>query len=182
MIIEKGDSQRVQCEMKKTLTLLAAIASFGCYSATDDLAYGTMLLQARLTEYEQRYEYCKLAAESNQVSEAVIAKLRALPQEAATGLGFYHFRAIRNCALTEYASLLETLSSLEMENKEANNPAVATQIDTIKTVLFTNSVIAQEREFTELSEKIRIELGAIEQFQTPFNLFDTFERAWMTKQ
>lgn len=168
--------------MSKLITVALLLAFASSSYASDDLSYGSALLQTRFNEYHIKYELCQSLANETLLSDKDIETISELSSEAGIGLGFYQYKAIENCSKNEYLSLLTTLLSLEVMNRSQNLPAIQDQVHMIKHTLFTLSSINIEKSFVDLPKEIIDTLEEIPALKEPFNHFNAYDRAWPQSQ
>ncbi|UJF21926.1 hypothetical protein [Shewanella sp. OMA3-2] len=163
--------------MKNILILVFLVFSKTSFSG-DNTTYGSILLQTKFTQYEQKYAECQRVAENNKLSDDVINKLSHLSRGAGVGLGFYQFKALEKCSSQEYLAVLTILLSLESLNKKVKVVAIEEQINTYKILLFSVNHIDLEKSYIDLPEEIVEQLSSISELVQPFNSFDAYDRAW----
>jgi hypothetical protein len=170
----------MQSKMRKLITLLAIVASFGCNASNEDrVAFGLTLLSEKFTEFEARHSICINLSKSNTLSTESVKALKELPSSVGESLGFLSLKAIRECSSPEYNEVLRVLLSLESANKKVNNESANKKINTLKSLMFPVTEFNAEKKFSELPQELKNKLLMIKELNEPFNMLDGFERAWL---
>ncbi|WP_157619266.1 hypothetical protein [Psychromonas aquimarina] len=87
-------------------------------------------------------------------------------------------KALQTCALYEYSEVLRTLVSLGGHDELYNDTLLLKKINRIRSLLVADMNLYIEKEYSELSPNIKLELMLIDELQKPFNVMDAIERAW----
>ncbi|WP_394146588.1 hypothetical protein [Vibrio atypicus] len=171
--------------MKKIL-FLAFLSTFSCLTFASDsvinkVKIGVSSLDAAFINFEEKHAECLALAESTKLSTSVIEQLRKLPSEASSGLGYLSQRAIRNCAITELSEVMRLILTLEVIIEKEKYLHSDSRIISIKNLMFSMVDLNTEVNYLSLPNDIKMELDDIAQLNYPFNLVDSFERAWLSK-
>ncbi|MBD1559868.1 hypothetical protein HC752_23345 [Vibrio sp. S9_S30] len=171
--------------MKKIL-FLAFLSTFSCLTFASDsvinkVKVGVSSLDVAFINFENKHAECLALAESTKLSASVIEQLRELPSEASSGLGYLSQRAIRNCAITELNEVMRLILTLEVIIEKEQYLHPNRRITSIKNLMFSMVDLNTEVNYLVLSDDIKRALDDIDKLNYPFNLVDSFERAWFSE-
>jgi len=154
-------------------------SSTSAYAASNDtVTYGYNLLQQQFVDFSDKHAKCSDIAKKELISDSSIKQLKALPPIAGEGLGFLSIVAINECSQPELSELMRVLLTLEDLNRNTNVSYVSDYILTIKKVAFIKFDLYSQKKFDALPIGIRSTLLSINDIKKPFNIMDTYDRAW----
>jgi len=153
--------------------------STSAYAVSNDhVTYGYNLLQQQFVDFSDKHAKCSEIAKKELISDSSIEQLKALPAVAGEGLGFLSIVAINECSQPELSELMRVLLTLEDLNRSANVSYVSDYILTIKKVTFIKFDLYSQKKFDALPIDIRNTLLSMDDIKKPFNIMDTYDRAW----
>lgn len=171
--------------MKKIL-FLAFLSTFSCLTLASDsvinkVKIGVSALDIAFINFEKKHTECLALAESTKLGAGVIEQLRELPSSASSGLGYLSQQAIRNCAITELNEVMRLILTLEVVIEKEQYLHPNKRIILIKNLMFSMVDLNTEVSYLTLSDDVKRALDDMEQLNYPFNLVDSFERAWLSE-
>ena len=165
--------------IRNLLCVFIMAFSTSAYAVSNNyVIYGYNLLQQQFVDFTDKHAKCSETAKKELISNSSIDQLKALPAVAAEGLGFLSIVAINECSQPELSELMRVLLTLEDLNRSANVSYVSDYILTIKTVAFIKFDLYSQKKFDTLPIDIRNTLLSMDDINKPFNIMDTYDRAW----
>ena len=77
-----------------------------------------------------------------------------------------------------YWVLSKSILLLREQNKVEKSDAIQSQIDNITKLIFSKSIIAEDRAYENLPESLKAKLEGISFLKEPFDLFEVVEGVW----
>jgi len=166
--------------MKKSILVLGVLCAFNANANTsrEVIDFGKDLLQTRYQAFAEKMNRCDEQAKNTDVSDETLAQLQSIPPEAALSLAILNYRALQQCALYEYTEALRTLVSLE--NTEAFTPSAeeTESLKRMRSLLVADMSLYIEKEYSDMSPKLKDKLENIAELKRPFNVNNTIKSAW----
>lgn len=156
--------------MKKLMALLIVTIGFLSCEVYAQNSLAITYLEGKIAAYENRLEDCLLMGRNAQIpSEAVLAALKAYPQEHAEG--FLLARATlaeEKCVSAELGELASAVLSIEV-GVDPLPENLAILLGEIKPAAFPSTRWQLQRHYLSLPAEMRAQLEDFEVFQHPFN-------------
>ncbi|MFT7680901.1 MAG: hypothetical protein ACI935_000334 [Moritella dasanensis] len=165
--------------IRNLLFAFTIASSTSAYATSNDhVTYGYNLLQQQFVDFTDKHAKCSETAKKERLSNSSIEQLAKLPAAAGEGLGFLSIVAINECSQPELSELMRVLLTLEDLNRSANVSYVSDYILTIKKVAFIKFDLYSQKKFDALPIDVRNSLLSMDDIKKPFNVMDTYDRAW----